>query len=115
MIKALIKQLSFLKHNYNDNSKDFSNMNVLGPHLLQELVCAVLTVPFSRGDKSQVIKTLFLHGYEGLIKNIGYEYMTTDAFWPFHVLDRKDGVSLECVEVCRHHSFVDFPSMSEIS
>ncbi|PNS14803.1 Epithelial splicing regulatory protein 1 [Sphaceloma murrayae] len=64
--------------------------------LLQELVCAALTVPFGHKDKYAIAEMVHQAGFGHLIASIGYQPMTEHSkHWPFEVLDKKAGVRNE--------------------
>ncbi|PSK33448.1 Epithelial splicing regulatory protein 1 [Elsinoe australis] len=66
--------------------------------LLQELICAAVSVGFSHLQKNNIVDIIFRGGYGELVASVGYTPMTEhSSFWPFQVLDKKDGVRAEVV------------------
>jgi len=68
--------------------------------LLQELLCATLTVPFSQNQKLQIVNIMEQLGFRSLVGSAGYQSLgPLSAHWPFRILDMKPGVSMEVLDV----------------
>jgi len=67
--------------------------------LLQELLCAALTVPFSQTQKLHIVRLIEEEGHGILVESVGYQSLGLwTVHWPFDILDKKPGVSMEVLE-----------------
>ncbi|GAM89606.1 hypothetical protein ANO11243_076450 [Dothideomycetidae sp. 11243] len=77
-----------------------SSPGQLSQILLQELLCATLTVPFSHKQKNEIAELAAANGFGALVASIGFIPMLHYGnFWPFEALDKKPGVRDEVVEL----------------
>ncbi|KAG8629285.1 hypothetical protein KVT40_003150 [Elsinoe batatas] len=76
-----------------------TDSTLITPLLLQELVCAIVTVNFSHSQKYEVVQFVCKAGFTEIIHNVGYTPVgECTAYWPFLVLDKKKGVKVEVVQ-----------------
>ncbi|KAF4549864.1 Hypothetical protein D9617_19g101690 [Elsinoe fawcettii] len=76
-----------------------NDSTALTPQLIQELVCAIITVPFSHKQKHDILGLVVSNGYQDIVSNIGYNFLgELSTHWPFEVLDKKKSVKVAVVQ-----------------